>query len=38
MAKATARAKGATIFGYVASDPERCGVLEIDAGGKALYD
>jgi glucose-1-phosphate thymidylyltransferase len=38
MAKATARAKGATIFGYVASDLERCGVLEIDAGGKALYD
>src|SRR5262249_854594 len=36
MAKATARAKGATIFGYVVSDPERYGVLEIDAVGKVL--
>jgi glucose-1-phosphate thymidylyltransferase len=36
MAKATARAKGATIFGYVVSDPERYGVLEMDASGKAL--
>jgi len=36
MAKATARAKGATIFGYVVSDPERYGVLEMDAGGKVL--
>ena len=36
MAKATARAKGATIFGYVVSDPERYGVLERDAGGKVL--
>jgi glucose-1-phosphate thymidylyltransferase len=36
MAKATARVKGATIFGYVVSDPERYGVLEMDAGGKAV--
>jgi glucose-1-phosphate thymidylyltransferase len=36
MAKATARARGATIFGYVVSDPERYGVLEMDASGKAL--
>jgi glucose-1-phosphate thymidylyltransferase len=36
MAKATARTKGATVFGYVVSDPERYGVLEIDAAGKAV--
>jgi len=36
MAKAAARAKGATIFGYVVSDPERYGVLEMDAAGKVL--
>jgi glucose-1-phosphate thymidylyltransferase len=36
MARATARAKGATIFGYVVSDPERYGVLEMDASGKVL--
>jgi glucose-1-phosphate thymidylyltransferase len=36
MAKATARQQGATVFGYVVSDPERYGVLEIDAAGKAL--
>jgi len=36
MAKATKRAKGATIFGYVVSDPERYGVLEMDASGKVL--
>jgi glucose-1-phosphate thymidylyltransferase len=36
MANATARAKGATIFGYVVSDPQRYGVLEMDAGGKVL--
>jgi glucose-1-phosphate thymidylyltransferase len=35
MAKATARARGATIFAYVVSDPERYGVLEIDESGKA---
>jgi glucose-1-phosphate thymidylyltransferase len=36
MARATARKKGATVFGYVVSDPERYGVLEMDAAGKAL--
>jgi glucose-1-phosphate thymidylyltransferase len=36
MAKATARETGATVFGYVVSDPERYGVLEMDAGGKVL--
>jgi glucose-1-phosphate thymidylyltransferase len=36
MAKATARTEGATVFGYVISDPERYGVLEMDAAGKAL--
>ena len=36
MAKATARRQGATIFGYVVSDPQRYGVLEMDAGGKVL--
>ena len=36
MAKATARETGATIFGYLVSDPERYGVLEMDAGGKVL--
>ncbi len=36
MAKAIARQAGATIFGYVVSDPERYGVIEIDAGGKVL--
>jgi glucose-1-phosphate thymidylyltransferase len=36
MAKATSRHQGGTIFGYVVSDPERYGVLEMDAGGKVL--
>ncbi len=34
MAKATMRAKGATIFAYLVSDPERYGVLEMDTVGK----
>ena len=33
---ATSRQQGATIFAYVVSDPERYGVIELDAGGKAL--
>lgn len=33
---ATSRREGATIFGYVVSDPERYGVVELDASGKAL--
>jgi glucose-1-phosphate thymidylyltransferase len=36
MAKASARTRGATIFGYVVSDPQRYGVLEMDSGGKVL--
>ena len=36
MAKASARGTGATVFGYVVSDPERYGVLEMDTGGKVL--
>ena len=34
--RATSRQQGATIFAYVVSDPERYGVVELDAGGKAL--
>jgi glucose-1-phosphate thymidylyltransferase len=36
MARATGRSKGATIFGYAVSDPERYGVVELDAIGKAI--
>ncbi len=33
---ATSRPRGATIFAYVVSDPERYGVVDIDAQGRAL--
>lgn len=33
---ATARETGATVFGYVVSDPERYGVVEMGEGGRAL--
>ena len=33
---ATARQKGASVFGYVVSDPERYGVVEVDANAKAI--
>ncbi len=33
---ATAREAGATVFGYVVSDPNRYGVVEIDPRGRAL--
>lgn len=33
---ATARATGGTVFGYHVTDPERFGVVEFDANGKAL--
>src|SRR5690606_31663279 len=33
---ARSRAEGATIFGYPVNNPESCGVVEIDAEGKAL--
>jgi glucose-1-phosphate thymidylyltransferase len=36
MASAISRREGATIFGYVVSDPERYGVVELDRTGKAL--
>lgn len=34
--KAAARRRGATVFGYAVDDPERYGVVELDASGKAL--
>ena len=34
--KTTAQTVGATVFAYVVKDPERYGVVEIDATGKAL--
>ncbi len=33
---ATSRPKGATVFGYKVADPQRYGVVEIDAEGKAI--
>jgi glucose-1-phosphate thymidylyltransferase len=36
MRRSAARAEGATIFGYRVVDPERYGVVEVDAEGKAL--
>jgi glucose-1-phosphate thymidylyltransferase len=36
LAGATSRREGGTIFGYVVSDPERYGVVELDANGNAL--
>ena len=34
--RAAARESGATVFAYLVSDPERYGVVEFDAGNKAL--
>ena len=34
--RAAARARGATVFGYRVADPERYGVVEFDASGKAI--
>ncbi len=34
--KAAQNKKGATVFGYYVDDPERFGVVEFDAGGKAV--
>lgn len=34
--KAAAKTHGATVFGYLVSDPERFGVVEFDAEGRAL--
>ena len=36
MRRSAARATGATVFGYRVGDPERYGVVEFDAAGKAL--
>lgn len=36
LAQATRRQSGATVFGYYVKDPERYGVVEFDAAGKAL--
>ena len=34
--RAVERENGATVFGYYVEDPERCGVVEFDANGKAI--
>lgn len=34
--KASAQKSGATVFGYLVNDPERFGVVEFDADGKAI--
>jgi glucose-1-phosphate thymidylyltransferase len=36
MARATARKKGATVFAYPVTDPQRYGVVEFDAKGRAV--
>ena len=36
LSSALSRTRGATVFGYVVSDPERYGVVEIDAHGRAV--
>ena len=36
LASVAARPIGATVFGYVVADPERYGVVEIDAKGRAI--
>ena len=36
LARATARTSGATVFAYQVADPERYGVVELDAEGRAL--
>ena len=36
LADANARSSGATVFGYPVADPERYGVVEFDAAGKAV--
>ena len=38
LAKASARAKGATVFGYVVNTPEQYGVVELDASGRRALD
>jgi glucose-1-phosphate thymidylyltransferase len=36
LARGASKASGATVFAYPVNDPERYGVVEFDAGGKAL--
>jgi glucose-1-phosphate thymidylyltransferase len=36
LTRATSRRQGATIFAYIVSDPERYGVVELDANAKAV--
>jgi glucose-1-phosphate thymidylyltransferase len=36
LVRATFGVQGATVFAYVVSDPQRYGVIELDAGGKAI--
>jgi glucose-1-phosphate thymidylyltransferase len=36
LTKASAREKGATIFGYVVKDPNQYGVVDLDSAGRAL--
>jgi glucose-1-phosphate thymidylyltransferase len=36
LARATARGRGATVFGYVVNKPEQYGVVELDDSGRAL--
>jgi glucose-1-phosphate thymidylyltransferase len=36
LSRAAGREQGATVFGYVVSDPERYGVVELNAQGKAI--
>src|SRR5258705_4331449 len=36
LAKAAARKKGATVFGYVVNTPEQYGVIDLDHSGRAL--
>ena len=36
LARAAARQKGATVFGYVVNSPEQYGVVELDSTGRAL--
>jgi glucose-1-phosphate thymidylyltransferase len=36
LARATARARGATVFGYAVNTPEQYGVVELDPSGRAL--
>jgi glucose-1-phosphate thymidylyltransferase len=36
LARAAARERGATVFGYVVRSPEQYGVVEVDGGGRAV--